>query len=142
MYVLQHPVPMRSSVPCSTGWHYKSWLLRNTVCTLGNILYSPYVRSSVPCTTGWRYCLIIYKILSADVVFQLSLLDHRFRCYISPQKQSTCNPSRFLEFQRPKLSFLPLSFTSEASGKKPAMTKIIGKVNLKTIKEKKILTRL
>ncbi len=46
-------------------------------------------------------------------------------------------PANFYHFRRPKFNFQPLSFTFETFGKKLAETKIVARVNGKTIKAKK-----
>ncbi len=51
-------------------------------------------------------------------------------------------PANFYHFRRPKFNFQPLSFTLETFGKKLAETKIIARVNVKTIKAKKLKKRL
>ncbi len=55
-------------------------------------------------------------------------------------------PANFYHFRRPKFNFQPLSFTFETFGKKLAETKNVARVNVKTIKakklKKKILNRL
>ncbi len=49
---------------------------------------------------------------------------------------SFADPCQFLPFRRPKFNFQPLSFTFETFGKKLAETKIVARVNVKTIKAK------
>jgi hypothetical protein len=51
-------------------------------------------------------------------------------------------PANFYHFRRPKFNFQPLSFTFETFGKKLAETKIVARVNVKTIKTKKLKKRL
>jgi hypothetical protein len=46
-------------------------------------------------------------------------------------------PANFYNFLGPKFNFQPLSFTFESFGKKLAKTKIVARVNVKKIKEKK-----
>jgi hypothetical protein len=47
-------------------------------------------------------------------------------------------PANFYHFRRPKFKFQPLSFPFETFGKKKlAETKIVARVNVKKIKEKK-----
>jgi hypothetical protein len=46
-------------------------------------------------------------------------------------------PANFSHFRRPKFNFQPLSFTFETFGKILAETKIVARVNVKKIKEKK-----
>jgi hypothetical protein len=48
-------------------------------------------------------------------------------------------PANFYHFQRRKFNFQLLSFTFEAFGKKLAETKIVARVNVKKIKEKKFI---
>jgi hypothetical protein len=45
-------------------------------------------------------------------------------------------PANFYHFRRPKFTFQPLSFTFQTFGKKLGETKIVARVNVKTIKEK------
>jgi hypothetical protein len=47
-------------------------------------------------------------------------------------------PANFYHFRSPKFDFQPFSFTFETFGKKLAETKIVARVNVKKIKEKKI----
>jgi hypothetical protein len=52
---------------------------------------------------------------------------------------SFADPCQFLSFpKRPKFNFQPLSFTFETFGKKLVETKIVARVNVKTIKAKNI----
>jgi hypothetical protein len=46
-------------------------------------------------------------------------------------------PANFYYFRRPKFNFQPLFFTFGAFGKKLAETKIVARVNVKTIKAEK-----
>jgi hypothetical protein len=46
-------------------------------------------------------------------------------------------PANFYYFRRPKFNFQPLSFTFETFGKKLAETKIVARVNGRTVKAKK-----
>jgi hypothetical protein len=48
--------------------------------------------------------------------------------------------TNFYHFRRPKFNFQPLSFTFETFGKKLAETKIVARVNVKKIKDKKLKT--
>jgi hypothetical protein len=47
-------------------------------------------------------------------------------------------PVNFYHFRRPKFNFQPVSFTFEITGKKFVETKIVARVNVKKIKEKKL----
>jgi hypothetical protein len=49
---------------------------------------------------------------------------------------SFADPCQFLPFPKTKFNFQPLSFTFETFGKKLPETKIVARVNVKTIKEK------
>ncbi len=51
-------------------------------------------------------------------------------------------PAIFYHFRRTKFNFQPLSFTFETLDKKLAEPKIVAKVNVKTIKAKKLEKRL
>jgi hypothetical protein len=50
---------------------------------------------------------------------------------------SFADPCQFFPFPKTKINLQPLSYTFETFGKKLAETKIVARVNVKTIKAKK-----
>ncbi len=82
------------------------------------------------------------KFLKASIADLITLFFHRCKTLKAMVTATAAilllTPANFYHFRRPKLNFQPLSFTFETFGKKLAETKIVARVNVKTIKSKKL----
>jgi hypothetical protein len=83
--------------------------------------------------------LIFLEFLRASIADLITLFFHRCKTLkaVATAAIVLLTPANFYHFRRPKFNFQPLSFTFETFGKKLAETKIVARVNGRTVKAKK-----